>query len=248
MLDEHVFLFVQLCFSIAVLALTMIVIASAFKVILNLWTCLNKNSNAGLQFANTNELFNGNREKVRQDYLEKIQMEKSRTFFSYTVRNLYSSSELEQHGGKPLLEPIKTQKSSLDDDAIVWRDAHLDTPINPFKNSELFDIYKESEEGVNKYTEKGGGQKTIAVQTTKESAPYKEWSFKPTVFTLKQGIRTWWNRFKLFVENNMNIEANLRNCVATFLDDIIIFLKTLKKHYIYVRTVHERIRGSELKK
>ena len=65
MLNEHVFLFVQLCFSITVLSLTMIAVASAFKVITNLWTGQKKESNSGLQLANSNELFNGTPEKVR---------------------------------------------------------------------------------------------------------------------------------------------------------------------------------------
>ena len=82
----------------------------------------------------------------------------------------------------------------------------------------MFDIYKGSEKGANVCTQEGE-QKSIAVQTKKDSAPSKEWSFKPTMFTLKQDIRTWWNRFKLFVENNRIMEADLRNCVATFLDD-----------------------------
>ncbi|RNA35794.1 hypothetical protein BpHYR1_001883 [Brachionus plicatilis] len=82
----------------------------------NLWTGQNKNSNAGLQFANTNELFNGSPEKVRQDYLEKSAIKteprnkwrnddqigfsgnsRGRSFLN-TVRYLYSSSEPEQHG------------------------------------------------------------------------------------------------------------------------------------------------------
>ena len=71
MLNEHVFLFVQLCLSIAVLSLTMIAVACAFRVITNLWTGQKKKSNAGFQFANSNELLNGTPEKVRQDYLEK---------------------------------------------------------------------------------------------------------------------------------------------------------------------------------
>ncbi|RNA25397.1 hypothetical protein BpHYR1_019009 [Brachionus plicatilis] len=111
MLNEYVLLFVQLCFSIAVLAVTMIVVASAFRVITNLWTGQKKNSNAGLQFANTNELFNGTPEKVRQDYLEKsaIKTEPRNKWrnddqigfsgnsrgrsFPNTGRNLFSSSE-----------------------------------------------------------------------------------------------------------------------------------------------------------
>ncbi|RNA11261.1 hypothetical protein BpHYR1_033265 [Brachionus plicatilis] len=129
MFNEHVFWFVQLCFSIAVLALTMIVVASAFKVIMNLWTGQNKNSNAGFQFANTNELFNGTPEKVRQDYLEKSAIKSEPTnkwrnedqigcsgnsrgrSFPNTNRNFYSSSEQEHHGLKSLLEPIKTHNA-----------------------------------------------------------------------------------------------------------------------------------------
>ncbi|RNA42464.1 hypothetical protein BpHYR1_020044 [Brachionus plicatilis] len=42
-----------------------------------------------------------------------------------------------------------------------WRNAHLDTPINPFKNSELFDKYKGSEKGVNEYTQKEENKKQL---------------------------------------------------------------------------------------
>ncbi|RNA00544.1 hypothetical protein BpHYR1_042691, partial [Brachionus plicatilis] len=253
MLNEHVFWFIQLCFSIAVLALTMIVVASAFKVIMNLWTGQNKNSNAGFQFANTNEWFNGTPEKVRQDYLEKSAIKSEPTnkwrnddqigcsgnsrgrSFPNTNRNLYSSSEQEHHGLKSLLEPIKTHNAfgeswreplfndSLEDNVVFpkyrRRDTSWDTPINPLKNAGLFDTYRNSEESAKGDIQNGEEQRTIAVQTTKESAPSREWSFKPTIFTLKQDIRTWWNRFKLFVENNKIVDADLRNCVATFLDD-----------------------------
>ncbi|RNA24991.1 hypothetical protein BpHYR1_014453 [Brachionus plicatilis] len=63
MLDEHVFLFVQLCFSIVVLVVTMIVVASAFRVITDLWTGQKKRSNAGLHFVNSNESLNETPEK-----------------------------------------------------------------------------------------------------------------------------------------------------------------------------------------
>ncbi|RNA25394.1 hypothetical protein BpHYR1_019006 [Brachionus plicatilis] len=43
------------------------------------------------------------------------------------------------------------------------RDVYLDTPINPFRNSEMFEG---SEEGAYQYTQQGGEQKSIAVQTT----------------------------------------------------------------------------------
>ncbi|RMZ94206.1 hypothetical protein BpHYR1_009253, partial [Brachionus plicatilis] len=33
-------------------------------------------------------------------------------------------------------------------------------------------------------------------QKTNESTPSREWSFKPTILTPKQDIRTWWNRFR----------------------------------------------------
>ncbi|RNA13105.1 hypothetical protein BpHYR1_006668 [Brachionus plicatilis] len=91
-------------------------------------------------------------------------------------------------------------------------------PINPLKNSGLFDTYRDSEEGAKGDLQKSEEQRTIAIQTN-ESTPSREWSFKPTIFTLKQDIRTWWNLLKLFVENNKIVEADLRNCVATFLDD-----------------------------
>ncbi|RNA25027.1 hypothetical protein BpHYR1_046815 [Brachionus plicatilis] len=115
MLSEHVFLFVQLCFSIAVLAVTIIVVASAFRVITNLWTGQKKKSNAGLQLANSNELLNETPETVRQDYLEKSAIKSEPTnkwrnddqigfsgnslerSFSNTGRNLYSSSGQEHH-------------------------------------------------------------------------------------------------------------------------------------------------------
>ena len=45
----------------------MIAVASAFKVITNLWFGQIKESNSGLQFANSNQFFNGTSEKVRQD-------------------------------------------------------------------------------------------------------------------------------------------------------------------------------------
>ncbi|RNA42621.1 hypothetical protein BpHYR1_037899 [Brachionus plicatilis] len=77
----------------------------------NLWTGQNKESNSGLQFANTNKMFNGTPEKVRQDYLEKpaIKAEPRNIwrdddqigfsgnsrgrFFPYTCRNSDYSSE-----------------------------------------------------------------------------------------------------------------------------------------------------------
>ncbi|RNA05197.1 hypothetical protein BpHYR1_032411, partial [Brachionus plicatilis] len=253
MLNEHVFLFVQLCISIAVLSLTMIAVACAFKVITNLWTDQKKKSNAGFQFANSNKLLDGTPEKVRQDYLEKSAIKSEPTnkwrnddqigcngnsrgrSFPNTGPILYSSSEQEHYGLKSLLEPIKTHSAfgdswreplfndSLEDNVVFpkyrRRDASWNTPINPHKNAGLFDTYSNSEASAKGDIQNGEEQRTIAVQTTKESAPSREWSFKPTIFTLKQDIRTWWNRFKLFVENNKIVDADLRNCVATFLDD-----------------------------
>ncbi|RNA13101.1 hypothetical protein BpHYR1_006664 [Brachionus plicatilis] len=88
-----------------------------------------KRSNAGLQFANSNELLNGTPEKVRQDYLEKSAIKSEPTnkwrnddqigfsgnsrgrSFPNTGRNLYSSSGQEHHGLKSLLEPIKTHNA-----------------------------------------------------------------------------------------------------------------------------------------
>ncbi|RNA24015.1 hypothetical protein BpHYR1_001153 [Brachionus plicatilis] len=185
------FLFLQLCFSIAVLAVTMIVVASAFRVITNLWTG-QKRSNAGLQFANSNELLNGTPEKVRQDYLEKSAIKSEPTnkwrnddqigfsgnsrgrSFPNTGRNLYSSSGQEHHGLKSLLEPIKTHNAfgeswrepmfndSLEDNVIFpkyrKRDASWDTPINPLKNSGLFDTYRGSEESAKREIHKSEEQ------------------------------------------------------------------------------------------
>ena len=50
-------------------------------------------------------------------------------------------------------------------------------------------------EGAKTNPQENDKQKKNEVQITKESAPSKEWSFKPTIFTLKQDIRTWQNRF-----------------------------------------------------
>ncbi|CAF0980481.1 unnamed protein product [Brachionus calyciflorus] len=47
----------------------------------------------------------------------------------------------------------------------------------------------------------------------------KEWAFKPTFYTLQQDVRTWWNRFKLFAEQNDINTNDLRNCLASFMDD-----------------------------
>ncbi|RNA17290.1 hypothetical protein BpHYR1_044546 [Brachionus plicatilis] len=129
MLNEHVFLFLQLCFSIAVLSLTMIAVASAFKVFTNSWTGQKKKSNTGLQFANSNELLNGTPEKVRQDYLGNSAIKSEPTnkwrnddqigfsgnsqgrSFPNSGRNLYCSSVQKHHGLKSLLEPIKTHNA-----------------------------------------------------------------------------------------------------------------------------------------
>ncbi|RNA25025.1 Transposon Ty3-G Gag-Pol poly [Brachionus plicatilis] len=67
--------------------------------------------------------------------------------------------------------------------------------------------------------QKSEEKRTISIQTTNESTPSREWSFKPTIFTLKLDIHMWWNRFKLFVKYNKIVEIDLQNCVATFLDD-----------------------------
>ncbi|RNA24990.1 hypothetical protein BpHYR1_014452 [Brachionus plicatilis] len=87
------------------------------------------------------------------------------------------------------------------------------------KNSGLFETYRDSEESAKGDIQKSEEQRTIAIQTTNESTPSREWSFKPIIFTTKQDIRTWWNRFRLFVEINRVNGADLRNCLATFLDD-----------------------------
>ncbi|RMZ99691.1 hypothetical protein BpHYR1_038888 [Brachionus plicatilis] len=79
-------------------------------------------------------------------------------------RNLYSSSGQEHHGKG---------------------DSNWDTPINPLKNYELFDTYINSERSAKGDIQKSEDQRTIAIQTTNESTPSKEWSFKPTNFTLK---------------------------------------------------------------
>ncbi|RNA31420.1 hypothetical protein BpHYR1_021571 [Brachionus plicatilis] len=223
MLDKHVFLFVQLCFSIAVLAVTMIVVAK-----LSQTSGLVRRRGQMLVFNSQNDDqigFSGN---------------SRRRSFPNIGRNLYSSSGQEHHGLKSLLEPIKTHNAfgeswreplfndSLEDNVVFpkyrRRDVSWDTPINPLKNSGLFDTYRDSEESAKGDLQKSEEQRTIAIKTTNESTPSREWSFKPTIFTLKQDrlkhtVRTWWNRFKLFVENNKIVEADLRNCIATFLDD-----------------------------
>ncbi|RNA08277.1 hypothetical protein BpHYR1_048740 [Brachionus plicatilis] len=71
-----------------------------------------------------------------------------------------------------------------------------------------------SEESAKGDIQKSEEQRTIAIQTTNESTPSREWSFKPKIFTLKQDIRTWWNRFKLVVENNKIVEADLQNTIV----------------------------------
>ncbi|CAF0960864.1 unnamed protein product, partial [Brachionus calyciflorus] len=38
-------------------------------------------------------------------------------------------------------------------------------------------------------------------------------------YTLQQDVRTWWNRFKLFAEQNDINTSYLRNCLASFMDD-----------------------------
>ncbi|CAF1085507.1 unnamed protein product [Brachionus calyciflorus] len=47
----------------------------------------------------------------------------------------------------------------------------------------------------------------------------KEWAFIPICYTIQQDVKTWWNRFKLFAEQNDINSNDLRNFLASFMDD-----------------------------
>ncbi|CAF1053948.1 unnamed protein product [Brachionus calyciflorus] len=104
----------------------------------------------------------------------------------------------------------------------------MKTPVNPFKARDMVVNNSEYERSIRNRDfiavkpVRGNMMSDLReseLQSQNIKPRSKEWDFIPTCYTIQQDVKTWCNRFKLFAEQNDINSNDLRNCLASFMDD-----------------------------